>query len=119
MLKNNDFNKLYTYISLHIILFIYAISFVFSKLASKQEFWTYRFIFYYIVVLAILLIYAMLWQQILKKLPITTAFANKGIVAVWGMIFGKTFFNEKISINMIIGSTIIFIGIYLVVLKDE
>ena len=119
MVKNNIFLKIYTYLFLHLILFFYSIGSVFSKLASKQEFGTFKFIMYYIIVLAILFVYAILWQQILKKLPITTVFANKAIVVVWGMIFGKLFFNENININMIIGSIVIFIGIYLVVSKSE
>ena len=65
----------------------------------------------------ILGIYAIFWQQILKNFSLTTAFFNKAITIVWGMLLGLIFFKEKITINMIIGTIIVLIGIGLVV-KD-
>jgi hypothetical protein len=51
----------------------------------------------YFVVFGVLFVYAILWQQVLKKIPLTTAIANKSITIVWGMIFGLLFFEEKVS----------------------
>ena len=65
----------------------------------------------------ILGIYAIFWQQILKKFTLTTAFFNKAVIVIWGMIWGTLFFKEKITLNMIIGAIIVLIGISLVV-KD-
>lgn len=119
MIKKNSFEKIIIYIYLHIILLMYAVGSIFSKLASKQNFGEFRFIMLYSIVLGILAIYAILWQQILKKLPVSTAFANKSVVVIWGMIFGKLIFNESITKNMVIGSVIICIGIYWIVSKNE
>lgn len=118
MISNTIYKKFYNYIFLHVILLLYALGSIFSKLASMQEFGTLKFLGYYSVVIGILIIYAVLWQQILKRFSVSTAFANKSIVVVWGMIFGNFIFGEQITINMIIGSFIIFIGIYLVVSED-
>lgn len=118
MQKNKICNKIYNYILLHSILMLYAFGSIFSKLASKQDFATFKFLGYYSIVIGILFIYAILWQQILKRFSVSTAFANKSIVVVWGMIFGSLIFGEQITINMIIGSLIIFVGIYLVVSED-
>lgn len=102
------------YSILHIILLFYSINGIFSKLASKNQFLTFGFFFYYGLVLFNLLIYAILWQQILKKMPLTTAFSNKSVIVVWGMVWGAVLFKEKITITMIIGAVAILGGIYLI-----
>lgn len=100
---------------IHLLLFFFSFCSVFSKLASSQQFLSFKFIMYYGISLLILGVYAILWQQILKKMPLTIAFINKGITIIWGMILGVLIFNETITFNMIIGSIIILIGIILVV----
>ncbi len=73
---------------------------------------------WYGLMILILGIYAILWQQILKQMSLTVAFANKAISIVWGMVFGAVIFSEKITFNMILGSLIVMAGIVLVV-TDE
>lgn len=107
------------YIFLHVILLLYATTGVFSKLASKQDFLSLNFIIFYGLILVIMALYAFFWQQILKKIPLTTAFVNKAITILWGMLFGFIFFKESITWNMIIGAIIICIGIIVVVKADE
>lgn len=107
------------YIFLHAILIMYSLGGVFSKSAAQHEFLSFGFILFYGLVLANLFVYAILWQQALKRLPLTTAFANKSITVVWGMLWGILFFREKISLFMIIGAAVIVFGIYLVVTDHE
>ena len=64
-------------------------------------------------------VYALLWQQILKRMDLTTAYANKPVGLVWGMIWGVLLFKETISLKMILGAAVIFVGIFLVVTSDE
>lgn len=52
-------------------------------------------------------------------MPLTVAYANKGITIVWGIIWGALLFKEAITIKTIIGGVIILIGIYLVVTNNE
>lgn len=77
------------------------------------------FVLWYGGVLGIMAVYAVVWQQILKKLPLTVAYANKPVSLVWGMLWGSFIFHEKITWNMILGALVIFAGIYLVVTSDE
>lgn len=111
--------KVKDYAFLHILLFIYSLNSVFSKLASTKDFLSIGFIFYYGLTLVGLFIYAILWQQVLKRISLTTAFANKGVVIVWGMLWGMLFFEEAITIFKLIGTVIIIIGVYMVVREDE
>ena len=111
-------NKVKLYISLHMMLLMLAFGGIFSKLASKHEFLSVPFILLYVGSLIVLFLYAIAWQQILKYIPLTVAYANKGMGLIWGMIFGNIFFGEIITFNMIIGAVIVFIGI-LTVVSDE
>lgn len=106
------------YILLHIVLLLYSVCGIFSKLASDEKFLSLEFLFFYSIVIVILFVYAILWQQILKKMSLTTAYLNKSIVVIWGIVWGGIFFKEKITINMIIGAIIIMFGILIVVSDD-
>ena len=64
-------------------------------------------------------VYAVIWQQILRRMPLTVAYSNKPVTLVWGIIWGSLIFKEEISWNMVLGAAIIFAGIYLVVSSDE
>ena len=59
-------------------------------------------------------VYALLWQQVLKRFSLITAIANKGCVLIINLFWAWLLFNEMISLNNIIGSIIIMIGIVLV-----
>lgn len=110
--------KIKDYVFLHISLFIYSLATVFTKLASAYEFFSFEFLILYGTSILILFIYAILWQQNLKRISLTTAFANKSIVVIWGILWGALLFKEKVTLGMIIGSLIIFIGIKMVI-SDE
>ena len=58
-------------------------------------------------------IYAIAWQQIIKRLPLTFAYANKAIGVIWGMFWGLVAFGESITPKKIIGAVIVIAGIVL------
>ena len=103
--------KVKNLILLHLILFLYSCCGIFSKLAGTQDFLSLQFFIYYGIVLLILFVYAILWQRIIKLLPLTTAFANKAVTVIWGIIFGITFFGEKLTLGKVIGAIMIILGI--------
>lgn len=111
--------KFKNYLFLHASLLLYSIGSVFSKMASKEAFLSWGFILYYGLFLLILFVYAILWQQILKRFPLTVAFANKAITILWGIVWGYLFFGEALRWGMLLGSVIIVSGIYLVVSDDK
>lgn len=103
------------FIYLHLLLLMYSLGSVFSKLASQEVFLSFRFILFYGIVLFDLFLYAILWQQILKRMPLITAYANKSVTVIWGILWGYLFFNESITVFKIIGSLFIIVGVYLFV----
>ena len=76
------------FLLLHVILGVYAGSSVCSKLAARQPFLSAAFILLYGLMLAALVVYAVGWQQVIKHLPLTTAYANKAVTVVWGILLG-------------------------------
>lgn len=107
-----------TLLFLHLLLMVYSTSGIFSKLASQQQFLSLPFCFYYGCIIGLLGIYAIGWQQIIKRLPLTVAFANKAITVVWGIVWGALFFHEAVTIGKVIGAVIVIAGVILYVTAD-
>lgn len=111
--------KLKYFLAMHAILLLYSFSSVCSKAASGEAFLSFKFILFYGGIIAILGVYAIVWQQILKHIPLTTAFCNKAICIVWGIVWGLVIFGETIKWNQIVGAVIVILGVIIVVKADE
>ena len=107
------------FLLLHVILGVYAGSSVCSKLAARQPFLSAAFILLYGLMLAALVVYAVGWQQVIKHLPLTTAYANKAVTVVWGILLGLAVFGEAVTLRQVIGAAIIICGIVLFVRADS
>ncbi len=107
-----------TILLLNIAFIIYSLTSVLSKLAAQNSIMSFKWIFCYGGMLFLLMIYAVLWQFVLKKVDLITAYSNKAIVVIWGMLWGVLFFHETISIIKGIGILIIVVGI-IVLSKGE
>lgn len=120
-IKNDNIksDKLKYYIALHIELLLFSLGGICTKMAGQFEFMSFWFIFYYGLVILNLGIYAIVWQQIIKKLPLNTAYSNKAVTIAWGILWGFLFFNETIKWNMLLGAAIVIIGVLIVVRADE
>lgn len=105
--------KIRNYIFLIITFFIYSLSLLFSKIASMQAD-TINFFMYYIISIFVMGVYAIFWQLILKKIPLSIAFPTKAITILFSLILGYLIFNEAITLKKIISIVIIMIGIVLV-----
>lgn len=112
-------NKLKTILALHIILVIYSTSTIFSKLASGQQFLSFKFCLYYGLIIVLLGFYAIGWQQIIKRMPLTAAFANKAVTVVWGIIWGFIFFHEPITAGKVTGAVLVIVGIVMYSMADK
>ena len=99
------------FILLHLSLVVNSLAGTASKLAGREKFLSFRFVFWYGVMLMITMAFAFAWQQILKNMSLTFAFTNKPVTIVWGLIWGVTIFREVLTWKMILGSAIILIGI--------
>lgn len=116
-MKESNLKK--TYFFLQLLMMFYAVGGIFSKNAANEPFLSTKYILNYGAVLLILMIYAVFWQMILKKIPLSVAMANKSTTVIWGLVYGFLFFQEKISIGNLIGAAVIIAGIVIVVSADK
>ena len=113
-----DIKKLKVLAALHGLLAVYSTSGIFSKLAAGEPFLSFRFCLFYGGVIFLLGVYAIGWQQIIKRLPLTTAFANKAVTVVWGIVWGAAFFHETITVGKIVGALLVVAGVALFATTD-
>lgn len=108
-----------TIIALNMLLMFFSLGSVCSKTASMQPFLSAKFILCYGALMFIMFAYAIGWQQIIKRLPLTTAYANRAVTVVWGILWGLLFFGEKINAGKIIGAVVVIAGVLLYVTDKE
>lgn len=107
--------KVKNFIFLHLIIFLYSLSSLCSKFASRMEFFSFQWCALYALLIFILGVYAILWQQLLKVMPLNLAYANKAVTLLWGMLFGVLVFKETISLTNILGGLIVLAGVIVMV----
>ncbi|MBQ9926519.1 MAG: transporter [Lachnospiraceae bacterium] len=111
--------KIKDILMLQAVFFIYSINSIVAKLASEQEQFSFMFIMFYGLELVILGIYALLWQQIIKKFELSVAYANKAVTLIWGMIWGALLFKEQITPSKTAGILLVIVGIVILNGKKE
>lgn len=62
----------------------------------------------------ILAVYAVLWQQMIKRFELSVAYANRSMAVVWSMVWAVIFFHNTITLQNIAGVLLVVIGTILV-----
>ena len=104
---------------LQCVVLLYTTSGIFAKLASSKGFLSFGFILFYGAEIFVLGIYAILWQQIIKRTELSLAYANRAIALLWSMLWAVLFFEETITTKNIIGVIIVIIGTMIVNSEHE
>ena len=99
---------------LQLIVIIYTLSGVAGKFAAGYDFLSLGFILCYGIEIVILGIYAILWQQIIKRFDLSVAYANRSIALLWSMLWAVMLFHEKITVQNIAGVVIVIVGTMIV-----
>ena len=85
------------------------------KYTSMQEMWSLKYFTGLGIVILILGTYAIVWQQILKRIDITLAYMFKATGVIFVLLYSVFLFGEPITTWNIIGAAIIVTGITLFV----
>ena len=112
-------NKIPYFALMHLGFLIYSLYIIVGKIASKYERLSIQFCILYCIVIFILFIYAIIWQQVLKYFRLPVAISNKAMTIVWGMLFSSIFFSEQITIKKISGAILILSGIFVLSISDS
>lgn len=98
-------------IALIAVNFLYAIVLILNRFASIYEPLSIGYILLLGFAVIILGVYALLWQQIIKRMPISEAYMFKGTSIVFVLLLSACFFEEVITWQNIVGAAIIIFGI--------
>ena len=96
----------------------YTLSGIAAKMASTYDFMSLGFILCYGIEILILGVYAIIWQQIIKRVDISIAYANRALAIFWSTMWAGLLFKEQITGNNLLGVVLIFIGIMVVNSSD-
>ena len=105
--------RLKKYIALHLFLMLYSTGGIISKMAGGHAFLSLPFILLYGAEILILAFYAIGWQQFIKRMPLSAAYANKAVTVVWGCIWGILVFHEQLTPGKAIGALLVLCGVAL------
>lgn len=106
-------------VALHVMLAVYSLSSVCAKLAAGFDFMSLGFIACHGGMIALLGAYAIGWQQVIKRLPLTYAYANKAVTVLWGIVWGVLLFHERVSPLKVLGALIVLSGVVLFSLAER
>lgn len=99
---------------LQVIIVIYTISSVMAKLASASSGEPFCMLMFLGAEFVILAVYAVLWQQMIKRFELSVAYANRAMAILWSMIWAVIFFHDEITSRNIIGVLIVLVGMVIV-----
>lgn len=111
--------KWISYIVLILAIAIYSLVGVMTRCASMYPFLSWQYILWVIGAIGVLGVYAIIWQQIIQRIPISTAYMFRGLGLVFSLCFCYCLFNEQITMHNIIGAIIVIAGITLFALSDQ
>lgn len=107
------------YAALHGLLVLFSTSGIFSKLASGYPFLSIGFVLCYGGMVCVLGVYAIGWQQVIKRVPLTTAYANRAVTVVWGIVWGALLFGESVTWQKVLGALVVLAGVALYALAGD
>lgn len=96
------------------VIIIYTISGVMSKEASASGDDLTRFLVFFGLEFVLLGVYAVLWQQMIKRFELSVAYANRSMAVVWSMVWAIVFFHDAITIQNIAGVVLVVAGIWII-----
>ena len=101
------------YLALIGVNLIYACTSIFTKLASRQDMLSWPYLLCIMGAFAVMGVYALLWQQVIARMPLSTAYMFKGTSLIFVLLFSVLLFGEGITWTNIAGSLVIIAGIML------
>lgn len=110
----NGIKKIGNIARLQGVVIIYTISSIMSKKASASSGNLLHFLFFFGMEFVILGVYAVLWQQMIKRFEISVAYANRSMAVVWSMVWAVIFFHDTITIQNIVGIVLVMAGTWII-----
>ena len=89
---------------------IYSLTTVIGKYTSSYPMFSREWILLYLLDFAVLGIYAIIWQQLLKHFELSIAYANKAMTLLWSLLWSVLLFHEGITPARVLGVALVIAG---------
>ena len=89
---------------------IYSAGTVCSKLASAQPVLSVPFCAWLFAQVFMLFLYALIWQQAIKTIDLSVAYANKAVGIFWALLWGVLLFHEGVSAGKVSAILLVVAG---------
>ena len=99
---------------LQAVVIVYTLSSVVAKFATGKELFSFSFFLFYGLEVVILGIYALLWQQMIKKFDLSVAYANRAMALLWSAIWAMLLFHENLNGKQVLGIFLVILGTVIV-----
>lgn len=93
--------------------FLYAGTSIFSKMASGKGWGSGAWMLWMAGTVATMGLYALLWQQALRRVPVATAYVFRGTTLLFVLVLSHCLFGEPVTARNLIGAGLIVGGIAL------
>jgi drug/metabolite transporter (DMT)-like permease len=111
--------KIKLYIMLYVNFFIFTLTTVFARFAANYPIFSFNAAALYGLAFFSLGVYAIVWQQILKHIPLNIAYTNKVVTIIINLLWGVFLFQEHVTANMVLGVVVAMGGVLWVVMHGE
>lgn len=118
-LMKKDKSLIFNLILLQAVVIIYTFTSIVGRVASGAQILSLQFVLFYGLDIVILGIYAICWQQMIKKFDLSIAYANRAMAVLWTAVWSILIFGDRLSVNQIVGIIIVMIGTVVVNLKPH
>ena len=95
---------------LQAVVVIYTLSSVVAKFATGKELFSFSFFLFYGLEIGILGVYAILWQQMIKRFDLSIAYANRAMALLWSALWSVFLFEEGLGPKQIAGIVLVILG---------
>lgn len=102
--------KIKNIILLQGVVVIYTLSGIMSKNASANGDNLVKFLTFFALEFVLLAVYAVLWQQMIKRFELSVAYANRSMAVLWSMLWAVLFFHDEITVKNIVGVLFVTMG---------
>ena len=96
---------------LQLVVMIYTMSTIIGKFAAgAADESLFRFVLLYGAEVAVLGVYAILWQQMIKRFELSVAYANRAGALLWSLLWAVLIFGEQLTVRKVLGVLLVVAG---------
>lgn len=110
-MKNRKYVVLILYVSAFIFSFAGVITKWMGMVAKSEQIISIKMFCLSVILASVYIIYAIIWQYVLKYMSLTMAYMIKSTTIIWSIVWAKLFFNQKLTGFNLVGILLLIIGI--------